>query len=45
MCDASTRAISSGVPVATISPPSGPRSMTWSDERMTSRLCSMTPRK
>ena len=40
------RATSSGVPVATArppaSPPSGPRSMTWSAVLMTSRLCSMT---
>ena len=40
------RAISSGVPSATIvppsSPPSGPRSMTWSAHRMTSRLCSIS---
>ena len=46
VCDALTAATSSGVPSATIrpppSPPSGPRSMTQSAVRMTSRLCSMT---
>src|SRR5207244_12992281 len=39
-------AISSGVPTATTSPPpsppSGPRSMTWSAASMSCRLCSMT---
>ena len=44
--ESSTRATSSGVPVATMrppsSPPSGPRSMTQSAVLMTSMLCSMT---
>src|SRR5688572_24851376 len=46
VCDASTRATSSGVPVATIVPPrvppSGPRSTTQSPLLMTSRLFSMS---
>src|SRR6185437_9431556 len=46
VCDFLLRAIASGVPVATISPPrappSGPRSITQSAALITSRLCSIT---
>ena len=46
MCDRLHAAISSGVPVATTSPPawppSGPRSITWSAVLITSRWCSIT---
>ncbi len=44
--DPFTRATCSGVPSATMRPPSrppsGPRSITWSADRTTSRLCSIT---
>ena len=46
VCEASTSATFSGVPAATIKPPSvppsGPISMTQSAHLMTSKLCSMT---